>query len=78
MIVDIECPVCGAPEVNPDTDMLNIRALKVFDSAGAWSCCMTGKHGDRDKLVEHRYGEYDPITKQCKEIEIVSEFWFVT
>jgi hypothetical protein len=36
------CPVCGSPEVNPDTGLLNVRGYKVDlgDGNGWWSECL--------------------------------------
>jgi|GEM_PF-6469097 len=42
----MNCPVCKAPEVNPETGLLNIRAYKVHDYHGFWSHCLRD-HGVR-------------------------------
>ena len=36
----MECPNCGAPEVNEKTDLLNIRGYKVHIEGEWWSECL--------------------------------------
>jgi len=38
---ELVCPVCGCPEVDPETGLLNIRGYKV----GWWSECLNEDHG---------------------------------
>ena len=39
-VSEVVCPVCGAPEVNEETGLLNIRGYKVADKHGWWSQCL--------------------------------------
>ena len=39
-LFDLHCPHCGAPEVNPMTDLLNIRAYKVEVDGYWYSHCL--------------------------------------
>ena len=40
IVKNVSCIVCGAPEVNEATGLLNIRGYKVYDDHGAWSECL--------------------------------------
>ena len=34
------CPICGCPEINLETGLLNIRAFKVETEKASWSHCL--------------------------------------
>jgi hypothetical protein len=38
------CPECGKPELNPNTNRLNIRAYKVLSEGHWWSHCLRCDH----------------------------------
>lgn len=41
------CPICGSPEVNEATGLLNVRAFKVVCERGLhWSECLVCKEAD--------------------------------
>lgn len=43
-INDCSCPVCGSPELNEETGLLNVRGFKVHDEThGWWSECLVCK-----------------------------------
>jgi hypothetical protein len=45
-VKDAFCPICGAPEVDPETDKLLVRGFKVFNNGHWWSQCISGRdHG---------------------------------
>lgn len=55
----MNCIICGAPEVNPATGLLNVRALKI-NMDGAWwshSLCCSAWFSTK--------GEIDPCDKDC-------------
>ena len=36
VIDKLECPTCKLPELNPITNLLNFRGLKIMDKSGYW------------------------------------------